>query len=312
MSFREICYQGPPGVRVDKFLAESLGLSRSYWQRLLRQGFCLVNGRAVSPDYRLHTGTIVLLKEEIKEDVSSTGPCSGEVPIIYQDQAIIVASKPAGLLTHPFPSSEKDSLVGRVLARFTLTRIGQPWRPGVVHRLDRETSGVLVLARTDEAYWSLVNQFKHHQVEKNYLAVVKGRFPAEKKTVELGVGARRGQPTRMQVRFLSGKIAVTRFNLLEQLPDASLVEVIPITGRTHQIRVTLSYCGFPVLGDRKYGVESSYISRTALHAYRLAFIHPVTGQKMEFSAPLPEDLVTLLKILREEGPRPSGVQTPQT
>lgn len=300
MSTREIIYEGPKGVRVDKFLAQTLGLSRNYLRRLLQSGFCIVEGKVVEPDYRLMPGMTLCLQEKgfsfLEEKLV---PAKGKLDILYLDEAVVVVNKPAGLLTHPVDYANGDTLVNRLVGYTSLAEIGRPWRPGIVHRLDRETSGLLVVARSNQAYWNLINQFKAHVVEKHYLAVVSGVFPSGETTLEINLAPRKADRTTMQVYYLSGKVCVTRVRLLRRFRETSLVRATPVTGRTHQIRLTLKHHGFPVLGDRKYGVESKFINRVALHHFRLSFFHPVTGKKMTFSAPLPEDFLRLLTVLGE-------------
>ncbi|MCM8769658.1 MAG: RluA family pseudouridine synthase [Candidatus Omnitrophica bacterium] len=300
MTGREIIYQNSSAVRIDKYLALVLKKSRHQIQQVLEKGLCLVNDKPVKAGFRLKPGAKIFLQEEVEEDSSRENGEKKELEIIYEDEAIIVVSKPAGLLTHAYPNSEPDSVISRVAAKHSVCPVGGPWRPGVVHRLDRYTSGVLVIARTELAYSELVTQFKNHQVDKSYLAVVRGIFAPGDQTFELGLMPRRKQPNTMHVRFLTGKMAITRAKLLRSFKGESLLEISPITGRTHQIRVTLSYFGYPILGDRKYGCESSLIGRPALHAWRLCLLHPVTGERKKFVAPLPDDFKNLLHSLKEE------------
>ncbi len=280
--------------RIDKYLRNYLPLSRERIQKLIKCGSIVVNEKKVEPSYKLKIGdTIEIIQKEV-ETFSLIPPENLPLDIIYEDEDIIVINKPSGILTHPTYHSIKGTLLNRILAHTRLSSVGAPLRPGVVHRLDKETSGVIVFAKSDSAYWDLVEQFKNRRVEKIYLAFVYGKFTPREKEVEFTIVPDRENPTRMKVKFLKGKKAITRIRVLKYCNNFSLVEVKPLTGRTHQIRLTLKYLGFPILGDFKYGMESELIERTALHAYKLSFYHPRKSEKVEFTAPLPDDLKVLL------------------
>lgn len=281
--------------RIDKYLKKYLPFSREKIQKLIKNGFIVVNGEKIEPSYKLKIGDKIEISDDKIESASSIPPENLPLEIIYEDEDIIVINKPPGIITHPTPQSLKGTLLNRILAHTTLSQIGAPLRPGVVHRLDKETSGVIVFAKSDYAYWNLVEQFKNRNVEKTYLAFVKGKFLPQEKVVEFTVVHDKENPTKMKVRFLRGKKAITRIKVLKYCGNFSLLEVKPLTGRTHQIRITLKYLGFPILGDTKYGVESELIKRTALHSYKLSLHHPRENKKMEFTAPLPDDLKVLLR-----------------
>jgi 23S rRNA pseudouridine1911/1915/1917 synthase len=217
-----------------------------------------------------------------------------QIDVIYEDSDIIVVDKPAGILTHPTDKVLGGTLVNLLLHHTTLSSTGMPFRPGVVHRLDRETSGVIVFAKTDSAHESLVMQFQNRQVEKEYIAVVLGRVTPLNIRVECTVSPDKKEHTKMRVHYLRGKKAVTFIEVVKYIDNLTVVKAKPVTGRTHQIRITLAHLGYPVIGDLKYGVESDKIGRVALHSQRLALALPSTGEKVVFSAPIPEDMLTII------------------
>jgi len=221
-------------------------------------------------------------------------PEEGILDIIYEDEEIIVINKSPGVLTHPTFSVKKGTLINKLVFHTSLSDIGALLRPGVVHRLDKDTSGVIVFAKTDFTHRNLVEQFKNRKVEKIYLAVVEGKFYPEEKEVEFTVSPSKDNPTIMKVHYLRGKKTLTRIKVLKYFDKVTLVQARPVTGRTHQIRITLAHLGFPIIGDKKYGGEKSeLISRTALHSYKLSFQHSGTGRFQTFCAPVPEDFKLL-------------------
>ncbi|MCD6408445.1 RluA family pseudouridine synthase [bacterium] len=302
MNGKKITYESDEKKRIDKFLSEKISFSRERIKTLIKEGKIVVNSKKIEPSYKLHNGdviTILSLKNE--KDISGVKPEKGKIDIIYEDEHIIVLNKPAGILTHPTNYTKTGTLLNYVLYHTSLSKIGASLRCGVVHRLDRETSGVIVFAKTDEAYWKLIEEFKNRQVKKIYLAIVKGKFTPEKKTVEFTVKPSRENPTKMEVHFLKGKVAITEINVRKYLDNLTVVEVKPVTGRTHQVRVTLSYLGFPVIGDKKYGVESSLISRCALHSWKLTLFHPEKRKEMTFKAEIPDDMKKIIGNTEEYG-----------
>lgn len=282
-----ISYDDNLKVRIDKFLKEKLGISREKVKKLIKEKKILVNEKIVEPSYLLNRNDFIkILDEEIKEETIK--PEKGRLDIIYEDEDIIVINKPSGILTHPTPKIKSGTLINFLLFHTKLSNIGSPYRPGVVHRLDKETSGVIVFAKNDFSYWSLVEQFKNRVVKKEYYAIVKGKFPEKKKIVEFRVSPDRENPTKMKVHFLKGKDALTEIEVEKYFEDKTLLKIKPITGRTHQIRLTLSYLGYPILGDKKYGEKDLKFDKLYLHSYRISFIHPATEEKVEYIAPLPD------------------------
>lgn len=268
------------GTRVDWFVAQKLGISRALAQKLMGAGAVLVGGGRAEPSRRLRPGEEV----RVRWEGPRLKPTPFPIPILYEDEAIVVVNKPRGLPVHPSGPTEKPTVVTALLARGPLAG-GHPERPGVVHRLDAQTTGVLVLARTAEAYRSLVRQFKERKVRKEYVAVVEGEVEVEEGVIRGRVGRDPHEPWRMDVRGL-GKEAQTEFAVLARREGRSLLLVRPITGRTHQIRLHLRAIGHPVVGDPLYGRGGSPL---LLHALRLGFAHPAGGDWREFVAlPPPE------------------------
>lgn len=291
---KEIKYNKEEKLRIDRFLKEGLKLSRERIKNLIKEGKILLNDKIIEPSYLLNKNDVIkIIEEEIKKD-ETIKPEKGKINIIYEDEYLIVVNKPPGILTHPTSKIKSGTLINFLLCHTTLSNIGAPYRPGVVHRLDRETSGVIVLAKTDFSYWSLIDQFKNRLVKKEYYAIVKGRFPENKKIVEFKVSPDKENPTKMKVRFLKGKNALTEIEVEKYIENCTLLKLKPITGRTHQIRLTLSYLGFPVLGDTKYGGEKSSADKLFLHSHKISFIHPKTKNFVEFIADFPEHFINFL------------------
>ncbi len=293
--------EGEAGDRVDRFLARRLGISRARAQRLLREGAATVNGARVEPHARLKPG------EEVVVQWGGPGlrPIPFPLPILYEDEAIVVVNKPRGLPVHPVGPAESPTVVSALLARGPLAG-GAPERPGVVHRLDAAVTGVLVLARTEEAHRKLVQQFRERTVLKEYLAVVEGEVEADEGEIRGRIGRDPHAPWRMDVRTL-GKEARTEFSVLVRRAGRSLLLVRPHTGRTHQIRLHLRAIGHPVLGDPLYGRGGGPL---LLHAFRLGFCHPSAGDWREFRAPPPREFAAWLAGLDSKDLLQIGPQSP--
>ncbi|MBT9258576.1 MAG: RluA family pseudouridine synthase [Clostridiales bacterium] len=299
------------GLRLDRFLAlkDDLSISRATAQKWILEGRVLINGMEGQRSDRLKSGDRVRLSIPEPETVDLP-PQEIPLDIIYEDRDIIVINKQRGLVVHPAAGNASGTLVNALLAHCQdLPGINGVLRPGIVHRIDKDTTGLLVVAKTDLAYAHLARQIRQHLVQRTYLALVKGHPPVEEGTIEAPIGRDLSDRKRMAVRP-GGKPAITRFKVKEAFPRHALLECRLETGRTHQIRVHLAYMGNPIVGDPVYAPpalrpgmpEALGLSGQALHAYRLEFRHPRTGEMVSFEAPLPEDMAAALeKVLREEG-----------
>lgn len=306
------------GSRIDRLLGRLLApdYSRSYLSALISEGTITLDGQRVRPSYRVEEG--VLLAGALGQAAGSLpGPEDLPIPIVHEDEALIIVSKPVDLIIHPGGATKTGTLVNGLLHRYPeLAVVGRADRPGIVHRLDRDTSGVMVVARTNEAAQSLVRQFKAKTVQKEYAALVWGVPPFDSDWIDLPIGPRRNKPHLRQVVREGGQPASTFYEVRERLGVASHLAAYPRTGRTHQIRVHLDHIGFPILGDGQYGGQKRVqyerwctarekagqaapaLSRQALHARKLTFEHPLSGEQVTFEAPLPEDMVRALELLR--------------
>ncbi|MEN8135680.1 MAG: RluA family pseudouridine synthase [Thermodesulfobacteriota bacterium] len=296
------------GQRLDSFLAAELtgdSLSRSRIKELLASGNIKVNGNIAKPAYRIR------LNDEFEVNIPPLLPVDltpekVEFTILYEDDDLIVISKPPGLVVHPACGHQTGTLVHGLLFHCdNLSGISGVERPGIVHRLDMDTSGVMVVAKNDKSHQSLVAQFKKREVEKIYRAVIDGVPKQKEGRITLPIGRHQTNRLKMAINEKRGKPAITNYQLLELLPDnMSYIEVRLETGRTHQIRVHMAALGCPIAGDAVYGKKNRTlydglaISRQCLHSYFLGFTHPRSGQRMNFTAPLWPDIANTLDLLR--------------
>jgi 23S rRNA pseudouridine1911/1915/1917 synthase len=257
----------------------------------------LVDGRARAKSYRLEGGEE--LEVELPPEPSAEIEAEDvELQIAYEDEHLFVVDKPAGVVVHPGAGHASGTLVHGLAGR---TAGGDEERPGIVHRLDRDTSGLLVVARSDDAYEKLQELVRNREVERHYVALVRGRPRSWRGTIDAPIGRDRDEPTRQSLDTDSPREAVTHFEVDELLGAYALLNVRLETGRTHQIRVHLAAIDLPVVGDRVYGVPDKALERQFLHANRLAFEHPVTGNRLDVESPLPEDLAAYLGRLQATG-----------
>ena len=289
-----------PGRRLDIYLAERLeGLTRSRIRKLIDEGQVMVNGASKKAGHKLRENDLV--EAEVGEEPSQElRPQDVPLTVLYADDQIVVIDKPCGLVVHPGAGNREGTLAGALLYRFPeISGLGPAERPGIVHRLDKETSGVMVVARSPEAYASLQKQFKDRDVRKVYLGLAWGRMPAEGR-IDRPIGRHIKHGQRMSVCTRKPRRAETFYKVLEEFKEMSLLEIRPVTGRTHQIRVHLASAGHPLAGDSRYGRrrEQPKFPRLFLHAHRLSFIHPGTGERVEFTSELPSGLANILEKLR--------------
>jgi 23S rRNA pseudouridine1911/1915/1917 synthase len=299
------------GERLDRYLTRQLPAhSRAYLQQLIDDQQVVVQGRTTKPGYRLRAG------DRISVNLPPPKP-SGVLPqpipldVLYEDAHLLVLNKAAGMVVHPSPGNATGTLVNALLAHCTqLSGIGGIERPGIVHRLDKDTSGGMVVAKDDATHRGLARLFADRQVEKRYLAIVQGNIREAEGVIDAAVGRHPVHRQKMSTQTRVGRQAVTEFRVLERFGLYTLVELQPRTGRTHQIRVHMAAMGHPLLGDPTYGHaqktrqrsplahQLSWFHRQALHAWKLGLVHPATGEWLECHAPLPADLEHVLVILR--------------
>ncbi len=293
-----------PGKRLDAWLAENEPEhSRARWQALIKDGLVTVNDATAKPNHKLHTDDRV--EWTIPEPVSSE-VLAEDIPlnILYEDAQIIVINKPAGLVVHPAAGNETGTLVNALLHYCTdLAGIGGEKRPGIVHRLDKDTSGVMVVAKTEKAMAELARQFKARETEKEYRAIVRGVPKPPTGVIAARIGRHRIHRKKMTIDGKRGRHAVSIYKVIEAFQYASLISVRIETGRTHQIRVHMASLRHPILGDRLYAHAQPtdvWPERQMLHATKLSITHPDGGNKLSFTAPLPPDMEAVLEKLRSK------------
>ncbi len=287
------------GKRIDKFLAsESDELSRSFIQKLIKEGKITVNENKVDKSYKIAKNDF--LKIVVEEKESQIKAVEMDLDIVYEDQDIIVINKNADRVVHPAPGHYDDTIVNALLAHVkNLSAINGVKRPGIVHRLDKDTSGLLIVAKNDNSHKKLAQQFKNRTVDKYYYALVEGNLAYEKGKIDAPIGRDPNNRKKMAVRKRRSKKAISRFKIIEEFKSHTLVEVKIETGRTHQIRVHFSYLGHPVVGDKKYGSKNILkAKRQLLHAKKLVIKHPSTGKEIVFESELKEDFKEILNNLR--------------
>lgn len=285
------------GSRLDRALAARREIaSRSVAERLLHDGAVLVDGVIRPKSHRLEAGSVI----EVQLPAAQEGlePLPVTVPVLFEDEHLLVVDKPAGLTVHPGAGARSDTLAGQLLA-LGARGGSDPGRPGIVHRLDRDTSGLLVAARSEQAHSALQEAIRRREVERRYLALVRGRPRSRTGRIDAPIGRDRRDPTRRSLDTDEPREAVTHFEVVEEMAAHALLDVRLETGRTHQIRVHLAAIELPVSGDHQYGVKGDLgLERQFLHAHRLLFRHPVTGDAIDVTSPLPTDLSAALERAR--------------
>ena len=288
------------GKRLDAFLKEAIDdASRTFLQGLISQGVVLVNEKVAKANYKVKEKDKIFLTIPDPVDVEIK-PQAMDLEIIYEDEDVLVVNKPAGLVVHPAHGHYDDTLVNGLLAHCKdLSGINGVMRPGIVHRIDKDTSGLLMVAKNDYAHNSLAEQLRVHSVERGYIALVQGVIAEPAGLVDAPIGRHPLERKKMAVN-LSGKEARTNYFVKERFDKYTLIECRLETGRTHQIRVHLSYIGHPLVGDELYGSRKNNLGfkGQALHAYLLGFVHPRSGEKLHFEVPLPENFQKELSMLR--------------
>ncbi|MBM4386571.1 MAG: RluA family pseudouridine synthase [Deltaproteobacteria bacterium] len=317
MEDRTLCFEAGDEdgeLRLDLFLSGRMkGFSRSQIQKMIEDGLVLLNGGAAPPSRKVKTGSTITVSVPRPAEYEAV-PQDLPLEVLYEDSDILVINKSAGMVVHPGAGNPDGTVVNAVLSRCKdLSGIGGVLRPGIVHRLDKETSGVLLVAKNDSAHQNLGDQFKRRGVNKEYIAIALNPEIPDKGKFATKFGRSRNDRVKFSSRVRAGKEAVTEYEVLARSKTAALILVKPKTGRTHQIRVHLCESGHPIAGDKLYGrsypktspentdeiAALKSLARHALHAYYISFIHPRTGRLKEFKAPIPEDMRSVIKALFE-------------
>ncbi|MEE8328793.1 MAG: RluA family pseudouridine synthase [Thermodesulfovibrionia bacterium] len=293
--------------RLDVFVSTKSGLSRSYVQRLIKEGLIFVNSLPEKAGYKIRNNDLIELTVPDEPEVTIV-PEDIPLDIIWEDSHIAVINKPHGMVIYPAAGHKSGTLLNALISKFgRLSAIGGPLRPGIVHRLDKDTSGLIVVAKDDAGYLSLSKQFKEREVQKIYLALLYGNPKNDSGEINSAIGFSMTDRKRMSIKTKKGKEAITLFEVVKRYKSAALVKVRIITGRTHQIRVHFAASGYPVLGDKtygrktviKYGQKTMHFNRQMLHACSLKFRYPADNRLLELTAPLPEDMEKAIKELSE-------------
>ncbi len=290
------------GVRIDKWLSEQtdIDLTRSAVAKLIESAKVIVNGKAVSKSYKIQADDVVDV--EIPDPVESNVlPEDIPLDIVYEDRYLLVVNKPQGMVVHPAAGNYTGTLVNALLFRYKdeLSGINGVIRPGIVHRIDKNTSGLLIVAKTDKAHIGLAEQIKAHSFTREYEAICVGRFKEKSGTVDAPIGRDKRDRKKMCVTQANSKNAITHYEVIEEFPNHSYVKFRLETGRTHQIRVHCAYLGHPILGDDVYGKPYQGCKGQCLHARKIGFVHPISGEYLEFTSELPEYFTKLLEKLRK-------------
>lgn len=288
------------GTRLDIYLYRQIypgnpELSRTILQKLILKGNVKVNHAFTKPHHKVKTKEVVTLKFETEKPSARLKPHALPLQIIYQDKYLAVINKPIGLVVHAGAGSQPFTLTNILLHHFKNLSTVNPERPGIVHRLDKDTSGLMVVARDNQTHLALAKDFAQHNIERKYVALVKGTMDFDENIIELPIMRSPREREKMAVGFSkNARYAKTYYRTIKRSASASLVELRPFTGRTHQLRVHLAFIGHPILGDTKYGKNNQF-SRLALHALALGFLHPATKKFLEFSTPIPDTFLACFK-----------------
>ena len=288
-------------TRLDLYLVNRLpkNLSRNQIQKLIKNDAVLVNGAVKKNNYRIEEGDFIEIETALSSEKRVIAAENISLNIVYEDNSLLIVNKEAGMVVHPAPGNFTGTLVNALLHHVDRLAQSSNDRPGVVHRLDKDTSGIVIIAKDELAHAHLSRQFSRRTMDKRYMAVVEGVVELDNGIISYPIGRHPRDRKRMAVKFTDSKESVTRYHVLERFKDKTLLELKPETGRTHQIRVHLSYIGHPIVGDRTYGKKRcDLIGRQALHAQSITFEHPESNNNISFSVPLPEDMMNLIEKLK--------------
>lgn len=287
-------------LRIDKFLSLKMDLSRNKIQKLIDEGNILVNGSKINNNYKVNLGDVIevtsLKSVQVNNDLI---PCDIPLDIVYEDDDLLIINKKSGMVTHPAPGNYENTLVNALIGKYQLSN--NELRPGIVHRLDKDTSGLMLVAKNDYTHEKLSNMIQEKKVERYYLALVEGTFNHETGTIDAPIGRDPKNREKQIVTSVNSKKAITHFKVIKRYNNYTLIECKLETGRTHQIRVHMAYINHPVVGDPLYGkkIKDSDFGQL-LHSYKIKFSHPRTGKIIEFEKEPPEEFQTILKNLTED------------
>ena len=287
------------GLRLDSYLAQELNLSRSKVQKLIKDGKVIVNGKEASSSYSVKLNDEIMVNDEMDYEINVEAE-NIPLDIIYEDEDLIIINKKSGMVVHPAPGHYTGTLVNALLYKYG-ELAGEKFRPGIVHRLDKDTSGLMIVAKNEEMLEKLSTMISEKQVERKYLAIINGVIKHDTGTIDAPIGRDLNNRQKMAVTEINSKDAITHFTVLERFENNTLIECKLETGRTHQIRVHMASIQHPLLGDDVYGPSKSNfkLQGQALHARVLGFIHPTTKKYVEFEAPLPEYFERIIKKLKQ-------------
>ncbi len=285
-------------VRIDNYLSDKLDISRSKVQKLIKDGNVLVNGQSVNVSYKVKIGDVIEYSLDLNEDTDIT-PEDIPIDIVYEDADLLVINKASGMVVHPAPGHYTGTLVNALLYRFNLNS-GEANRPGIVHRLDKDTSGLMLVAKNEFIHEKLSEMIGKKDVERKYLAIVDGLIKHDTGTIDAPIGRDANNRQKMAVTDVNGKDSITHFKVLERFDNNTFIECILETGRTHQIRVHMNYIGYPINNDPLYGRGKATEFGQMLHSYSIKFNHPRTGKELSFRVDPPKEFMDKLNELRGE------------
>lgn len=282
-------------VRIDKYLASKTDYSRETITKMLAEEYILVNGKSIKASYKVKVGDVILIKDGFVKEMSLEAT-KMDIDIVYEDEYLMVINKDSGVVVHPGAGSSNDTLVNGLLYYNKTLSKGEEFRPGIVHRLDKDTSGLMIVAKDDKAHELLADDFKNKRIHREYIALLDGVFPQKKAIIDAPIGRSKQYFDKMEV-CKDGKKAITNLEVIKKYKDYTLVKLVLETGRTHQIRVHLAYIGYPVHNDPVYSNKVCTDFGQFLHSAYLKFKHPITGEVLEFNSKLPEEFQTFIDNL---------------
>lgn len=282
-------------VRIDKYLASKTDYSRETITKMLAEEYILVNGKSIKASYKVKVGNVILIKDGFVKEMSLKAT-KMDIDIVYEDEYLMVINKDSGVVVHPGAGNSNDTLVNGLLYYNKTLSKGEEFRPGIVHRLDKDTSGLMIIAKDDKAHELLADDFKNKRIHREYIALLDGVFPQKKAIIDAPIGRSKQYFDKMEV-CKDGKKAITNLEVIKKYKDYTLVKLVLETGRTHQIRVHLAYIGYPVHNDPVYSNKVCTDFGQFLHSAYLKFKHPITGEVLEFNSKLPEEFQTFIDNL---------------